>query len=290
MTTIKISKISYDGSTQSRVAINESVVADYAEAMTAGTVLPPVTLFFDGSDYWLADGFHRYHAHNKIGALEIDADVRNGTKRDAVLFSVGANGTHGLQRTNADKRRAVETLLADSEWSKWSDNQVSKACGVAHSFVGKIRSSLDSETSDKPSERTYTTKHGSEAVMKTSNIGKRETPVAKSVVADQPVQVVPESEYGDDDGPSKSEIALFEEMEKAKQSAFDSVASLAESDDSLAAALARIGELEEENARLRAELRVVKGARDEHMSAKNEAIRMVKSLQRKLAQAEQESA
>lgn len=289
MTTIKISKISYDGSTQSRVAINESVVADYAEAMTAGTVLPPVTLFFDGSDYWLADGFHRYHAHKKIGALEIDADVRNGTKRDAVLFSVGANGTHGLQRTNADKRRAVETLLADDEWSQWSDREIARQCSVGNQLVGDVRRAICVNHTDAPIARKVE-RNGKTYEQNTAKIGKREAPVAKPAVADQPVQVIPESEYGDDDGPSKSEIALFEEMEKAKQSAFDSVASLAESDDSLADALARIGELEEENARLRAELRVVKGARDEHMSAKNEAIRMVKSLQRKLAQAEQESA
>lgn len=32
-------------------------------------------------------------------------EVLRGTKRDAILYSVGANSTHGLRRTNADKRR-----------------------------------------------------------------------------------------------------------------------------------------------------------------------------------------
>jgi len=34
---------------------------------------------------------------------------------DAVFNSVGANAEHGLRRTNADKRRAVLTLLNDDE-------------------------------------------------------------------------------------------------------------------------------------------------------------------------------
>lgn len=39
--------------------------------------------------------------------------------REAILFIVGANASHGLRRTNADKRRTVERLLADEEWRGW---------------------------------------------------------------------------------------------------------------------------------------------------------------------------
>ena len=73
--------------------------------------LVPVVVFHDGVDHWLADGFHRYHASRRIEALESVAEVRTGTRRDAVLYSVGANASHGQRRTNADKRRAVMTLL-----------------------------------------------------------------------------------------------------------------------------------------------------------------------------------
>src|SRR5574337_197364 len=136
---IDISRIRIDGGTQSRANLNESVVAEYAEAMTEGAKLPAVTVFFDGSEYWLADGFHRYHGHKRIGALKIDAEVHNGTRRDAVLHSVGANAAHGLRRTNEDKRRAVETLLNDAEWSLWSDREIAKQCGVTHPFVAAVR-------------------------------------------------------------------------------------------------------------------------------------------------------
>jgi hypothetical protein len=130
--------------------------------------LPPIVVFHDGVDYWLADGFHRHAAHLKAGAADIAADVRKGTKRDAILHSVGANQAHGLRRTNEDKRRAVLTLLNDEEWAKWSDREIARRCAVDHTTVIRHRASLVESTS----ERTYTDKHGNTSTMNTAAIGK----------------------------------------------------------------------------------------------------------------------
>jgi N6-adenosine-specific RNA methylase IME4 len=166
---LAVDLIRTDGGTQTRAALYENVVNDYATAIGEGAVFPPVVVFHDGETYWLADGFHRYGAHKQCGLVEIDAEIRQGTRRDAVLYSVGANSSHGLRRTNEDKRRAVLMLLEDSEWTRWSDNAIAEKCGVSHPFVGRIRSSLVTVTSEP---RTYTTKHGTVATMDTSAIGK----------------------------------------------------------------------------------------------------------------------
>jgi hypothetical protein len=172
MKSISISNIRIDGGTQNRVQLNEETVAEYSDAITDGAKFPPVTVFFDGSDYWLADGFHRYHAHRKIGALDIDADLREGTKRDAILHSVGVNASHGLRRTNADKRKAVETLLNDEEWSKWSEREIARACQVSHTFVAKLKNVTGNVASDETCKPTYINKHGQSAQMDVSRIGK----------------------------------------------------------------------------------------------------------------------
>lgn len=138
-TMLQLEKITTDGGTQARAGLNEDVVAEYADAIIAGADMPAVIVYHDGKKYWLADGFHRYFAHVKARAIEIAVDVRTGTKRDAILYSVGANGAHGLRRTNEDKRCAVRTLLADGEWKKWSDRQIADACGVSQPFVSAIR-------------------------------------------------------------------------------------------------------------------------------------------------------
>lgn len=171
---INLSEIRIDGGTQSRVEINQQVVEDYAEAIKAGIKFPEVLLYFDGTAYWLVDGFHRYHAHRYAKKLSIDAIGVNGTQREAILRAVGTNHDHGLRRSNEDKRKAVGVLLADAEWSTWSDNAISKQCAVSHTFVAELRRSLATVASEKPTEtRSVTTKHGTKTSMKTGNIGKK---------------------------------------------------------------------------------------------------------------------
>lgn len=139
---IDISLLRVNGGTQSRAEISRTVVADYAEAMGEGASFPPLVVFYDGAEYWLADGFHRYEAYSRAGIYEAIAEVRQGTQRDAVLFSVGANASHGLRRTNDDKRRAVMVLLNDEEWSAWSDREIARRAAVHHDLVGRMRGEL----------------------------------------------------------------------------------------------------------------------------------------------------
>lgn len=168
MQSVNLSDIRTDGGTQMRANLSDDTVADYAAIIREGADFPPVVLFFDGSTHWLADGFHRFFAYKQAGAVEIPAEVQQGTKREAILFSVGANAAHGLPRTREDKRKAVQTLLNDEEWAGWSDREIAKRAGVHHQMVATLRSSLD----DHPVTRNYTTRHGTPATMDTGNIGK----------------------------------------------------------------------------------------------------------------------
>ena len=134
-----------DGDAQMRVEMHPETVADYAADMLDGAVFPPVIVYHDGADYWLADGFHRVEAARKIDRKEIEAEIRDGTARDAILHGIGSNATHGLRRTQADKRRAVERLLTDPEWAAWSDRKIAQLAKVDHKTVGKIRRELTGE-------------------------------------------------------------------------------------------------------------------------------------------------
>lgn len=139
---IALSSIRFDGQTQMRAEINGDTVADYRDAMKSGAEFPPIKLFFDGCDYWIGDGYHRWHARGDAGFTDIEADVVQGSRRDAILWACSANCTNGLRRSNVDKRRAVETLLRDQEWMQWSDSVIADKCGVSQPFVGGIRKQL----------------------------------------------------------------------------------------------------------------------------------------------------
>ena len=134
-----VEKIRIDCGTQSREKIDQQVVGEYAVALKEGAKFPAVVVFHDGLEYYLADGFHRYLSHVQAGLTEIEAEVKNGTLRDAILYSLSANDSHGLRRTNSDKRKSVMTLLEDEEWKQWSSSDIARACKVSHVFVIKLR-------------------------------------------------------------------------------------------------------------------------------------------------------
>jgi hypothetical protein len=146
--TLALAKLRLDGGTQSRSQISDAIVSEYAAVYDADRrALPPVVVFFDGAAYWLADGFHRAAAAARAGLPRIAVDIRQGSQRDAILYSVGANAAHGLRRTNADKRRAVTVLLSDTEWRARSDRWIAEQCGVGHPFVAHVRGQLESDSS-----------------------------------------------------------------------------------------------------------------------------------------------
>ncbi len=144
---ISIKDIYVDNSLQSRAKNNDSIVSEYALVMIEGHQFPPVVIFDDGKNKFLADGFHRLAASILNGRDRIAADVRVGTRHDAFLFSLQANAAHGLRRTYEDKRHCVVLLLNDFEYADSSDREIAKLCQVSHTFVSKIRSELNKPVS-----------------------------------------------------------------------------------------------------------------------------------------------
>lgn len=140
---IRLNNLTIDESIQQREALNDNVVAEYAELMSDGVQFDQITVFLDNDGiHWLADGFHRVTAAKRCGLIEFRAEIRGGSRRDAVLFACGVNARHGLRRSNADKRRAVKTMLADPECFQWSDREIARWCGVHHQLVGRVRTVL----------------------------------------------------------------------------------------------------------------------------------------------------
>lgn len=146
---LNIKNIRIDAGTQSRESIDENVVKDYAECMADGVGFPPIEVTFDGVDNYLTDGFHRYHAHRKNGKDSIEAEITNGTLRDAKLASYAANGRHGLRPSNADKRKAVMAMLDDMEYSGWANVEIAVHCAVSRVYVANLRKELET-----PKEKT----------------------------------------------------------------------------------------------------------------------------------------
>jgi FtsZ-binding cell division protein ZapB len=272
---IEISKIRIDGGTQSRLKLCESTVSEYAEYIDK---MPAVTLFYDGADYWLADGFHRFFAAKKAGKKTIYETIIPGTKRDAILHSVGANAAHGLRRSNEDKRKSVQTLLNDPEWAAWSDNEISKVAAVTRPFVTKIRDSIlqplqDSHqiNTDEPVKRTVK-RNGKIYEMNITKIGK---------VADISKEIEEsEEEYSETDQLVDNLQEQNEHMRDEIDRLNDLIAA-AQSDDP-EKSIKHIEELRNQIKTLSAELIAVKSGRDSYQRQNGEMKKQIAMMKKEL--------
>ena len=171
-TKLHLDEIRTDGGTQPRDKIDDEVVQRYVEALKAKATFPPIVVYYDGEDYWLADGFHRLKAYRELKRQKVAVEIHQGSRREAILHAVGANAEHGLPRTREDVRRAIDTLLRDPEWSQWSDREIARWCKVHHSTVSARRRNFvtNQETNEESSNVTSNRSLANLASEKTSGL------------------------------------------------------------------------------------------------------------------------
>ncbi|NNJ27828.1 hypothetical protein [Alienimonas chondri] len=97
-----------------------------------------------GSVLHLYGGFTRLAAA-KLADWSDPVPVRSlrGDDDLALKMALKENADHGVRRTNADKRKAVETALLVPWWSGKSDREIAGMCAVSHEFVRKVRGELE---------------------------------------------------------------------------------------------------------------------------------------------------
>jgi len=85
--------------------------------MREGAEFPPVDVFrCPGGETLVADGFHRVTAAIEAGLGQINANVRPGSRGDALRSALKANCTHGMRRTREDVKKAIRVAYEQREW------------------------------------------------------------------------------------------------------------------------------------------------------------------------------
>jgi len=171
MKKLNLAVIRIDGDTQAREALDQEKVNEYAELMRDGAVFPAIDVFFDGSEYWLADGFHRYFATKAQGVVSIEANMHTGTLEEAQLYACGANKGRGLEMSWRDIRHVVMRMLRHPTWGKWTNAEIARHVGCSKMTVGRVKASM--EEPDKETKKTYRNQHGQERTIETKNLGRK---------------------------------------------------------------------------------------------------------------------
>ena len=196
---IFLNEIDIENSPKVRAQLNEEVAAEYGQLLKADKQKLPAPVLYQakGQKYFLlGDGLHRVTGAKAVGLKAILCEVREGGFEEALTHALTCNVTHGLRRTQADKKRVVEAALA--QWPKLSDTELGKRCQVDHKTVAAYRKGMEGGGKLEPSA-VRTTKDGVvrvatrkvKAAADAAGNSLKDGEVAKAELKDQIGRVIP---------------------------------------------------------------------------------------------------
>lgn len=153
---IAIDSITADPALQVRVdGLNEGTVQNYMAVLENGETLPAIVVFrLPDGGLLLSSGFHRLEAHKRLGLVEIAAEIREGTRQDAIRFAFEDNKSHGLPLSNKDKKAYMLGRLEDGMWSQIGNREIARQLGISHVTVMRWIEEHNSTGTNVPVTRT----------------------------------------------------------------------------------------------------------------------------------------
>lgn len=254
---VNVADIRIDGGTQTRVSVNPDWIQVMVDNMKNDVEYPPVEARFDGTHYWLSDGFHRYHAHSRLGLKSIQVMYLPGTMHEAQIDALSANAKHGLPLSREDKIKKVKMALENPLLKDANDVEIARLCEVSKSFVGGVR---------RPEIKQKQTEAKKQHILKKAQQIRENTKEGGSESGSQTTEQPP---VGGEE-PDEAELLA---NEKKHQADLERLAAFLDADD-------KLKHYEEENKRL-SHLVAMKDLRiKELMNEKSAAVKMVKQLQK----------
>ena len=97
--------------TASKAHLNPERVAFYMEQLDETA---SVTVFDTGTELILADGHHRIEAAQRLGRTTIEADLRSGTRHEALQFAI----QHAKEQRGLTDDEVVAAIRRQAGW-RW---------------------------------------------------------------------------------------------------------------------------------------------------------------------------
>lgn len=233
----------------------------------------PITLF----EGMVIDGWHRYSAAQELGLDCPVVELGAVDPRDFVLAQNKAR-RHVTQAQLAMATTAVyawkpvgNPALAQLDTECPIGKSTAELAAISGVHPNTIKQAKAVQTKAAP-EVVEAVKRGDIGLPKAAKIAQLPKEEQAAAIHKPAPKAAPIEEAPEEFGPSEEELRAHALQEQADREALDK---LMEADDKLAAAYAEIKRLNAVNAALESRLQGL-------MNEKNEAVRMVKSLQRKL--------
>lgn len=146
--TLPLSLLTFDDGLQMRTVMDDDYADELAKLLKEEPELElPAVVVFESPEgtCFVPDGFHRGKAYRLAGRERIPVKVHKGGRAEALAYALGANEDHGLRRSPADRRRAVQIALADPAIGQQSIRDVAKLCKVSYYLVEQVKAELSGE-------------------------------------------------------------------------------------------------------------------------------------------------
>lgn len=154
---VRIADLVVDPTIQIRRGNHEQTIQRYMESFDQ---LPPVDVFDTPDGQLLADGFHRVASAERLGLTEIEADVRKGTRTEALEWAVVSN-TKNADPLSPDERDTGIRRLKQIH-PGWSNREIAKAMSVSEVTIRRVfdidevkQATFRGASRDAPSDSHY---------------------------------------------------------------------------------------------------------------------------------------
>jgi hypothetical protein len=149
---VALDDIILDERCQPRAILNNEAVQEYADIYRDGAVkLPPLKVVDIDGSLVLLDGFHRLAGARQADQTFVRVEVVERCDIGRALWlAASMNQGHGVRRTNADKRQAVNLALDSDIGDEQSLRTIADHVGVHHSFVAKVKEEREVSPNDTP--------------------------------------------------------------------------------------------------------------------------------------------
>jgi hypothetical protein len=137
-----IADIDWKNSPKVRAGLVPEVVDDYAERYRKREDMPlPLVGDLGALGLRCLDGMHRLHGAKKNGQKALQCEVKTCTEEESLKLALIANDSHGLRRSNDDKRQCVKSALL--QWSDKSNLAIAQLTRVDDKTVATVRKELE---------------------------------------------------------------------------------------------------------------------------------------------------
>jgi hypothetical protein len=139
---VPLNLIRTDDAIKPRLKLDQRWIEALAKAIRQDCKLPPVVCFYDGDNYWLADGLDRLEAAQLTEQETILVDIRQGSLQDAISYSKSSSQGNKEKRQIVDRFLGLLESMGKEEKEYWSHQNIGRYCCVTSAYVGQRRQQL----------------------------------------------------------------------------------------------------------------------------------------------------